>query len=89
MVSQHRLPTTKACPGMNSRIDNCTNSDQWHQDLLEGCHDIVDRLSHIIDVLKSSQVLDVPKSRRLRLVLETDDTTHQQNHRISTSESGR
>ena len=59
---------------MNSRTCNCTSSNDWHQDQLEGCHDIVNRLAHVIDILKSSHAIDIAGTRRLRLVLGTDET---------------
>lgn len=58
----------KALTGMNSHDFNCTNSDEWHQNLLEGCNDVVIRLTHVIDILRVSHQADVPFSRRLRLV---------------------
>ncbi len=58
---------------MNSHDCNCINSDEWHQNLLEGCNDVVARLTHVIDILKGCHQADVPLSRRLRLVGVTEE----------------
>mgnify|MGYP007009267967 CR=1 FL=1 len=60
---------------MNSLTCDCTNSNQWHLELLEGCDDIVDRLTHVVDVLQPRHSIHNSNSFRLRLVLETDETT--------------
>ena len=67
------LSTTKALTGMNSHDFNCINSDEWHQNLLEGCNDVVFRLTHVIDILKVCHQADVPLSRRLRLAGFAED----------------
>jgi hypothetical protein len=53
---------------MSSHEFNCENSNEWHQNLLEGCNDIADRLTLVVDILNSSPVVNVPVSRSLRLV---------------------
>ena len=58
---------------MNSHDCNCFNSDEWHQNLLEGCNDVFDRLTRVIDILKACHQADVPLSRRLRLVGVAED----------------
>ncbi|MCA9012725.1 MAG: hypothetical protein KDB01_23395 [Planctomycetaceae bacterium] len=53
---------------MNSHEFNCENSNEWHQDLLEGCNDIADRLTTVVDILNASPVMNLPVPRSLRLV---------------------
>ena len=59
---------------MNSHDCDCINPDEWHQNLLEGCNDVVIRLTHVIDLLKKCHQADLPLSRRLRLVGVAEDT---------------
>jgi len=59
---------------MNSHDHQCNSSDEWHQNLLNGCNDIFNRLSDIIDILKTCQHHEVPAGRRLRLFSKNDET---------------
>lgn len=53
---------------MNSHEFNCENSSEWHQNLLEGCNDIADRLTTVVEILNASPVVNMPVPRSLRLV---------------------
>jgi hypothetical protein len=58
---------------MNSHDCNSINSDEWHKNLLEGCNDVVNRLTHVIDILKDCHQAGAPLSKRLRLVGFAED----------------
>ena len=53
---------------MNSHECNCDSSNEWHQTLLDGCNDVADRLTLVVDILNASHVVNVPVPRSLRLV---------------------
>jgi len=59
---------------MNSHDHQCNSSDEWHQNLLDGCNDIFNRLSDIIDILKTAQQKEIPAARRLRLFSRNEET---------------
>lgn len=58
---------------MNNYDCNCLNSEEWHKNLLEGCNDVLFRLTHIIDILKTTQQADPAPSHRFRLVGVAED----------------
>ena len=53
---------------MNSHECNSNSSDEWHQNLLEGCNDIADRLTYVVNILNADHPADLQVSRRLRVV---------------------
>ena len=58
---------------MNSHDHQYNSSDEWHQNLLDGCNDIFNRLTGVIDILKSSQQNEIPVARRLRLFSKNEE----------------
>ena len=53
---------------MNNHESNSCVSDEWHQNLLEGCNDVVNRLMDVVEILRQSHLIDRPASHRLRLI---------------------
>jgi len=59
---------------MNSHDHQFNSSDEWHQNLLDGCNDIFNRLTDVIDILKTTQHDQFPAARRLRLFSKNEET---------------